>query len=143
MGAVSFTRQSDVKITHLQFEEAGQQLGVIDVGYGWSRSPRQGRYALRCVYAPPLRIAPRRDCLDNESLQEITRGIHFDRKPPFREVYLHHVRALLQAAANLTLVLAQEIIDKFLSPIARHSLVRILRLKAEGEMTACFTGTRA
>ena len=45
-------------------------------------------------------------------------GVDLDRQPPFREVDLHLVRALSQAAADLGLVLAQQVVDELLARIA-------------------------
>jgi hypothetical protein len=79
----------------------------------------------------------------DEAMQEIPGWIDLDRKPPFREGDLNLVRALSQTIADLGLVLMQQILDELLAGIAGNFLGRILRLKADGEMTACFNGTWA
>ena len=49
------------------------------------------------------------------------RGIDLDRQPPLGEVDLDRVRALPQAAADLGLVLVQQVVDELLAGIARES----------------------
>jgi hypothetical protein len=69
MDAAFLCRQRDVKILDLQLEQAGQQLGIIDLGAMVSRHPRLGRYARRRLQFR-RRIAPMRDYLDRQSFAE-------------------------------------------------------------------------
>ena len=48
---------------------------------------------------------------------------------------------LLQAIADLGLVLAQQVLDELISRVAVDLSAGYMRLKADGEITACFTGT--
>ena len=48
----------------------------------------------------------------------VSRGIDLDRQPAFGEVDLHLVRPLAQAAADLGLVLAQQVLDELLARVA-------------------------
>ena len=50
------------------------------------------------------------------------------------------MRTLSQAVANLCLVFPQQIGDELLSRISRNLLGGYIRLNADGEITACFTG---
>ena len=46
----------------------------------------------------------------DEAVEQVPGGVDLDGEPPFGEVDLHLVRALLQAAAHLGLVLAQQVV---------------------------------
>ena len=76
--------------------------------------------------------------------EKFARRVDLDRQPALGEVDLDLVRALSQATAHLGFVLAQQVVDELLarynpgSPRADTSGSR-----AEGEITACFTGTWA
>ena len=51
----------------------------------------------------------------DEAIQEAPSGVQLDLQPPFREIYLHDVCPLLQATADLALLLKQERIEVFLT----------------------------
>ena len=57
----------------------------------------------------------------DEAVQQLAGRIDLDRQPSFREVDLHLVRTLLQAAANLGLVLVQQIVDELRRASSRGS----------------------
>jgi hypothetical protein len=61
---------------------------------------------------------------------------HCDRQPSFLEVDLNIVRALSQTAANLGLVLVQQVVDEPLAGAGNSRRLGYIRPKAEGEMTA-------
>ena len=65
-------------------------------------------------------------------LRRFPGGIDLHRQPSFGEVDLNLVRALLQAAANLGFVLAQQIVDELLARIARDPFGRIHEAQRRG-----------
>ena len=107
-GAVLLARQGDVEVPDLQLEQAGQQLGVIDVA-------AVGRVAVAAgagVDADALAVLggePRqREVVQvDEAVQQVAGRVDLDRQPALREVDLHLVGALAQAVADLGLVLAR------------------------------------
>ena len=120
--AVPFARESDVEIPDHQLEEAGQQIGVIDL-------PAVGRVAVGAgagVHADPLAVLggePRQRQVVQvyEAVQEVPGRVDLDRQPSLREVDLDLVRSLPQAVADFRLVLAQQVIDELFAGIARGS----------------------
>ena len=79
----------------------------------------------------------------DERLQQLAAGIDLHRQPAFGEVDLHAVRAPLQAAANFGLVLVDQVLDELVARIARQPSAGYIRLNADGEITACLTGSVA
>jgi hypothetical protein len=61
----------------------------------------------------------------DEAGEELTRGVELDRQPSFGEVDLNAMRASLQTAANLGLVLLQQIVEEFITRITGNLLRRI------------------
>ena len=61
----------------------------------------------------------------------------------FGEIDLHRVRPGLKATSYLDDVLGDQVFDELLSRIVGDSFSGYIRLKADGEITACFTGTVA
>ncbi len=57
----------------------------------------------------------------DEATEQIARRIDFDGEPPFGEVDLHFVRALLKTAANLGDVLAQQVTNECLAWVLGNS----------------------
>jgi len=56
---------------------------------------------------------------------------------------LNLVRALLQAPPYLRFVLVQQVLDELLARIIRIAWDGYIKLKQEGDITACFTGACA
>ena len=132
--AVPLAGQRDVEVAGLQLEQAGQQLRVVDVGAvrGIAVAARAG------VHADPLRApsAEKRDSArllrSMKLLSRCPEGSTFIDEAAFGEVDLHRVRALLQAAADLGLVLAQQVVDELLARIARDPVGRIHEAQRRG-----------
>ena len=131
--AVRLARQGDVEVPDLQLEQAGQQLGVIDVG-------AVGRVAVAAgagVHADPLPLLggeprQRQVVQVDEAVQQLAGGVDLDRQPPLGEVDLHLVRALPQAVADLGLVLAQQVVDELLAGIAGDLVGRVHQAQGRG-----------
>jgi hypothetical protein len=90
----------------LSLEEAGQQLGVVDVGAvgGVAVAARAGVDA----DAPAVlgREAREGEVVQvDEAVEQLAAGVNLDGQPPLGEVDLHLVGALAQATADLRLVL--------------------------------------
>ena len=61
----------------------------------------------------------------DEAVEQVPGRVDLHRQPPLGEVDLHLVRALLQAAAHLGLVLAQQVVDELLARVAGDPFGRI------------------
>ena len=89
---ILFAREGNVKIARLQLEQAGQQLGVIDI-----RAVGRVAVAARTGMHPDaLAIlggeSRQREIVQiDEAVQQISGGIDLDRQPAFREVDLNLV----------------------------------------------------
>ena len=131
--AVLLARQGDVEVPDLQLEQAGQQLGVIDV-------PAVGRVAVAAgagVHADALAVLggePRQGQVVqvDEAVQQVAGRVDLDRQPPLGEVDLHLVRALPQAVADLGLVLAQQVVDELLAGVAGDLVGRVHEAQGRG-----------
>ena len=118
--------EGDVEVPDHQLEEAGQQLGVIDV-------PAVGRVAVAAgagvdADAPAVlggEPRQRQVVQVDEAVEELAGRVDLDRQPPFGEVDLDLVRALPQAVADLGLVLAQQVVDELLAGIAGDLVGRV------------------
>ena len=60
----------------------------------------------------------------DEAGEQVAAGIDLHRQPALREIDLHLVRALLQAAAHLGLVLAQQVVDELFARVAFDARLR-------------------
>ena len=109
--AVGLARQRHVEMSGVQLEEARQQLRVVHVGAvrGIAVASRTG---VNADTLPLLGREPgQREVVQiDEALKQVARGIDLHRQPPFGEVDLHVVGASLQAAADLRLVLVQQVL---------------------------------
>src|SRR5205809_7452834 len=113
LAAVGLTRALDVEVRHLQLEERGQEVCVVNVG-AVRRVPIAARTG---VDADPLPLFGG-EALEHlvvqvdERLEQPLRWIELDREPALREIELHNVGALRQTPADVRLRLAQEITEE-------------------------------
>ena len=125
-----------------KLEQAGQQLGVIDVGAVRRIAVAAGTRVHADALALGVREPRQREIVEvDEAVQQLPGRIDLDREPPFGEVDLHLVRALVEAAPDFRLVLAQQVVDELLARVAGNPSAGYMRLSADGEITACLTGS--
>src|SRR6202165_1594769 len=126
MPPTPLARNRDVEISRLQRKQAGQQLGIVDIG-AVRRIEIISRAGVDTDAPALLRREPRqREVVQvNEAVEKISRGIDLHGQPSFGEVDLNLVRTLFQAAPNLGFMLAQEIVDELLAGIIPNRLGRI------------------
>ena len=130
---VGFARQRDVEIVGLQLEQARQEFGVVDVRAmsGIAIAARTGVDA----DAPAVRgrEARKREVVQiDEAVEELARRIDLHRQPSFGEVDLDDMGAFLETAADLGLVLAQEIVEKGVARVALDAVGRIHQAQRGG-----------
>ena len=118
--------QCNVKTPRLEFEQTGQQLSVVDVGAVRRVEIPAGTSVH--TYAAALFGGESREgkiVEIDETVEKIPGRIDLDRETAFGEVDLDLVRALLQAIANLDLVLSQQVLDEFLARVPGNIVRRI------------------
>ena len=138
-------RADDLQHTHRIGSPQGDVEGVAfsRTGSGAARRSRHRRCASVAiaagagVHAEPLPLgggeALERQIVEvDEALQQATRGIELDRQPPLGEVDLDLVRALLQAPADLGLVLVEQVDDEPLARIAGKLVFGIEQAQRRG-----------
>jgi len=97
MRAILLTRQSNVEISCLQFEQAGQQLGVVDLRAVGRVAVASGTGMNTNAFSFFDGEARQRQIVQIYKTVEQKPGrIELDRQAPFGEIDLNLVRALLQ-----------------------------------------------
>ena len=125
-GAVLLARERDVEVPHLQLEQAGQQLLVVDV-----RAVRRIAVAARAgMDSDALALlggepGQRQVVEVDEAVEQMSGTVHLHREAAFREVDLHLVSARVQTAADLGFVLGQQVVDELLARVAGDPAGRI------------------
>jgi hypothetical protein len=97
------------------------------------------------VDAEPLPLL-RREALEDtvveldEAAEELSGGIELEREPRFGEVDLDLVRAALEAASDVCLGLAEQIVDERLPRIALDPVLRVEKAERGGRDDSLFEG---
>ena len=104
----------------------GSKSGIVDVGAVRGIAIAAGT----SVHSDPLSILGRemregKIIEVDEAMQQLAGRIEFHRQPPFREVDLNFVRALVQAAADLGFMLAEQVFDELFARVAGNLLGRV------------------
>ncbi len=126
VGAVPLARESDVEAPRLQLEQAGQQLGVVDV-----RAVRRMEIVPRAGMDPDAPACFGRETRErevvqvDEAVEQIPGGVDLHGQPSLGEVHLHLVGAPGQAAPYVGFMLAQQIVDELLARVAGNALGRV------------------
>ena len=110
--------QRDVEVSDAKLEQAGQQVGVVDVGAVRRITVATGAGVHADASALVVGKARQRHVVQvDEAVQEVAARVELDRQPAFREIDLHCVGAQIQARPDLRLMLAEEVGDELLARV--------------------------